>query len=285
MTIATPVLSLFLEEDMPQPVSVSMPGAEVVVCSQSKPFSDRPNQDSSLVLALDSGCSLLAVADGMGGAAEGGKASSIAIHALAYSVQLSNGERDDLRDLILDAIEHSHAEIAALGVGAGTTLAAVELHERRMRPYHIGDSAILVVGQRGKIKLQSISHSPTGYAVEAGFLDEDEALLHGDRHFVSNVIGVESMSIEVGVISELAPRDTLLIASDGLTDNLTVAEIVELIRKGPLKRAAQGLLEACHKRMHTPEGDLPSKPDDVTVVLYRPRKERSTSPAESPAVS
>lgn len=264
-----PTLELFLEANMPEPVSLALPGAQAVVCSQRKPEADGPNQDSSLVLALDSGCCLLAVADGMGGAADGGRASGIAVSSLAEGIRRADGDRDDLRDLILDAVEHSHAEIAALGVGAGTTLAAVELHERRIRPYHVGDSAILVVGQRGKIKLKSVSHSPTGYAVEAGLLDEDEALHHDDRHFVSNVVGLEGMSIEVGAITELSPRDTLLLASDGLTDNLTVAEIVEQIRKGPLERAARELIAICRERMRTPGGEAPSKPDDLTVVLYR----------------
>ena len=265
----TQFLNLFLEADMPEPVGLEMPGARAVVCSQRKPEADGPNQDSSLVLALDSGCSLLAVADGMGGAADGGRASGIVVHALADRIRRANGDRDDLRDLILDAVEHSHQEIASLGVGAGTTMAVVELHERRIRPYHVGDSAILVVGQRGKIKLQSVSHSPTGYAVEAGFLDEEEALHHGDRHYVSNVVGLDGMSIEIGAISELAPRDTLLLASDGLTDNLTVAEIVEQIRKGPLEQAARDLITTCRERMCTPDGDAPCKPDDLTVVLYR----------------
>ena len=34
-----------------------------------------------------------------------------------------------------------------------------------------GDSGAPVTGQRGRIKLTSVFHSPTGYASEAGFLD------------------------------------------------------------------------------------------------------------------
>ncbi len=40
-------------------------------------------------------------------------------------------------------------------------------------------------------------------------------------HIVSNVVGVD-----VGSALELAARDTLLIASDGLVDNLKTEEIV-----------------------------------------------------------
>ncbi len=58
-----------------------------------------------------------------------------------------------------------------------------------LRPYHVGDSTNLLTGQRGKLEFAMISHSPTGYAMEAGVLGEEEALVHEDRHDVSNLLG------------------------------------------------------------------------------------------------
>jgi len=133
----------------------------------------------------------------------------------------------------------------------------------------VGDSAILVVGQRGKLKLQTLSHSPVGYAVESGLLDADEALHHEERHIVSNMVGAPDMRIEVGSALALAPRDTVLLATDGLMDNLGLAEIVEIVRRGPLERAARRLAELCDERMRRPLEGQPSKPDDVTFVLFR----------------
>ena len=98
----------------------------------------------------------------------------------------------------------------------GTTLAAVEISGVSARPYHIGDSSILITGQKGKLKLNTVAHSPVGFAVEAGLLDVDEALHHAERHLVSNVLGLENMRIELGSPVDLAPRDSLVIASDGL---------------------------------------------------------------------
>ena len=37
MNDTAPILNLFLEEDMPEPVTVALPGAEVVICSRPKP--------------------------------------------------------------------------------------------------------------------------------------------------------------------------------------------------------------------------------------------------------
>jgi serine/threonine protein phosphatase PrpC len=128
---------------------------------------------------------------------------------------------------------------------------------------------ILAVGQRGRVKLQTVSHSPVGYAYEAGLLDETEAMHHEDRHLVSNVIGSPDMRIEIGPPVCLAPRDTLLLASDGLLDNLYNDEIVERARKGPLKGVVHSLAGACRERMTHPQQGAPSKPDDLTLVVFR----------------
>ena len=128
---------------------------------------------------------------------------------------------------------------------------------------------MLVVGQRGKIKLQTVSHSPVGYALESGLLEEEEALHHDQRHLISNMVGSAEMRIEVGSPIRLAPRDTVLLATDGLLDNLSLQEIVDGIRTGPLVGVVRHLVQNCGQRMREPEGDQPSKPDDVTFLLFR----------------
>ena len=155
-----------------------------------------------------------------------------------------------------------------LGVGAGTTLAAVEVQGKKNRPYHVGDSPVLAVGQLGKIKLQSISHSPVGYGLEGGFLNENEAPHHEDRHIVSNIVGGEDMWIDVGSALEIAARDTLLITSDGLVNNLKSEEIVGFIRKGSLATAMNALAEQGRSRMSEGRGRAPSKPDDLTFISF-----------------
>ena len=94
------------------------------------------------------------------------------------------------------------------GVGAATTLTVVEIEGESVRPFHVGDSFMLITGQRGKVKSRTIPHSPTGYAVASGLLDEKEALHHDERHVISNVIGSAEMRIDVGSPIELAPKDT-----------------------------------------------------------------------------
>jgi serine/threonine protein phosphatase PrpC len=144
----------------------------------------------------------------------------------------------------------------------------VEIDDGTIRPYHVGDSEILVTGQRGRLKLQIVPHSPTGYGVESGLLDEEAAIVHEDRHFVSNVVGSREMRIEVGPTLRARPRDTVLLASDGLFDNLRQEEILEIVRCGPLAKVAEELAGRTRARMKGAEPR--GKPDDLTFVLWRP---------------
>ncbi len=78
------------------------------------------------------------------------------------------------------------------------TLAVVELFGDRARAYHVGDAQVVVCNNRGRVRYQSTSHSPVGYAVAAGMLGSRQALQHQRRHVVSNVVGNESMKVEIG---------------------------------------------------------------------------------------
>jgi serine/threonine protein phosphatase PrpC len=158
-----------------------------------------------------------------------------------------------------------------MNLGAATTVAIVEIQDHHVRPYHIGDSMTLITGQRGKLKYQSTAHSPVGYAVEAGLLDADDAIYHADRHLISNAVGMPGMHVEMGPRIALAARDTVLVASDGLFDNLQADEIIATIRRGPLPDAAKALADHCQERMHHPGDDQPHKPDDMSFILYRRR--------------
>jgi len=259
----------FFQFAMDQPQMQPCCGGEVVVFSGPAPGKPAANEDAAAIFVTGEGWGTLVVADGMGGMPAGEQASSLAVAELEQALATARLNGSGLRESILNGFEHANRRVQALGVGAGTTMAVVELNGQAARPYHVGDSGILIVGQRGKIKLQTIAHSPVGYAVEAGVMDEQEALNHDQRHIVSNMIGSSDMHIAIGPMVALAPKDTLLIASDGLFDNLSLAEIVDLVRKGPLLEGARRLVAACRARMNEPAAGQPSKPDDLTFILYR----------------
>jgi serine/threonine protein phosphatase PrpC len=268
MMLAKPDLpAIFFNQQMTHADVYEFLGGHVGVYSTRCPDKTSENEDAAAILPFDETSGVLVVADGMGGHAAGEVAARTAIEEMAAAVREARATNALLRSGILNGFERANRAVQALGSGSGTTLATVELNQDSARPYHAGDSAILVVGARGKIKLETTPHSPVGLGVEAGLLDPEEAMHHEERHVVLNAIGSDAMRIEIGSAVELAKRDTLLIASDGLTDNLAIHEIATLSRKGRLAVALAKVAAACTKQMHAASGI--SKPDDLTIVLFR----------------
>ena len=275
---------LLLNDDLDGPRCVETEYGTVAVFSQKAPGRTDSNEDSALVIPTATGV-VLAVADGAGGCAEGEVASRLAIETLGQHLSRSV---DDPRAGVLDAFEEANARVLALGSGAATTLSVVHLAGGRvgsdgkirteLRSFHAGDSSVLVTGGRGCVKLNTIPHSPVGYAVEAGLLDPEEALHHRDLNLVSNMVGQADMRIEMGSALALAVRDTVVIGTDGLFDNVHLWEIVSLARKGPLELAATRLVDLARERMRGAAGSAPSKPDDLTFALFRPRKPNRNVP-------
>jgi serine/threonine protein phosphatase PrpC len=259
--------ALFTAEEMTDVEAWSLAGGTCVVFSAPSPEGGT-NQDAAAVIPMTETSGVVAVADGLGGERGGARAAERAVRALADAVREREPETL-LRTVMMDGFEAANRAVEALAVGA-TTLVALAIEDGGVRPYHVGDSSVLLCGGRGKLKLLTVSHSPVGFAVAAGVLDEDEAMHHKERHIVSNVLGSPDMRIEVGPRRRLAARDTAVLASDGLLDNLHTEEVVELARRGDPVEAALNLVEAARRRMLEPEKGVPSKPDDLTLALFRP---------------
>lgn len=255
-----------------------------VVHTARCPGREKPNEDTAALIPITADRGLLVVADGFGGHPAGDQAAALAVQELARAVRDINDQAAEIRTTILAGFDQANAAVLDLGVGAATTLAVVELFQDSLRTYHVGDSEILVVGQRGKVKWRTVSHSPAGYAVEAGLVDENEAMNHEDRHVVSNMVGSTEMRIDMGPVVRLAPRDTVLMGSDGLFDNLLIDEIIAGIRKGKLEKGVAALVQASQHHMTEPIADHPAKPDDLTIIAYR-RNPARTSRKRSPSAA
>ncbi|MCW9024180.1 MAG: protein phosphatase 2C domain-containing protein [Gammaproteobacteria bacterium] len=270
MGLISQVPLLYLGDNNGEQATHTFAGGTVCVYSCQSPDKTSGNEDSAGLIPCGQHAGVLAIADGMGGVAGGDKASQTAITELSKTVTTQCAPHTPLRDGILDGIEKANQKILDFGTGSATTLIAVEVNDGVVRSVHVGDSVALVTGQRGKIKYQTISHSPVGYALESGLIPEEEAMTHDERHIISNVVGSTEMRLEIGPQLELARHDTLLLGSDGLFDNLTIEEIIEIIRCGSLIDAAQTLSTLCQKRMTQTQEDSLCKPDDLTFILYRP---------------
>lgn len=278
-------------EPLPEVSEITIGLGQAAWLTCKSPGKPGANEDAVAAICSGNDQGLLMVADGLGGHRGGRRASQlIKMHLKRAAQNFRLGGQPsafiisgivpipaaaitppqmDHRGLILNEIERVNQRLLRSRIGSATTLALIEIQGRRVRSYHVGDSEILIVSQRGRLKFSSVSHSPIGYAVESGMLTEEEALFHPDRHLVSNVIGSDQMSVEIGPWMTLSPRDTVLLASDGLFDNLLQGEIIAGIRKGKLADCVKSLAELARSRMVFPGLDSPSKPDDLSILAYR----------------
>lgn len=241
------------------------PGVEsLVVYSARSPTKETDNEDSALAMRLTKRRAVLAVADGVGGQPDGDQASAAALEGLSEVVAREVKAGNSLAGSIISGLDRANESVLALGNGGATTLAAVALEKGRMRAFHVGDSGVLVFNGRGELKLETMAHAPVAYGVAAGMIGPDEAMTHTDRHFVSNVVGDEEMHTSVSFPLDLEPDDVVLIASDGLYDNITIPEIVTEVRRGELEASIEKLTARCRRAMT--EG---GHPDDLTLVAFR----------------
>ncbi len=255
--------------EAPDRLEISVGGGALVAFSCPAPDKESPNEDAVAAIPCGPDTAVLVIADGAGGLPAGRRASHMAVRSLEKSLNEVMSDTMLLRTAILNGIEAANQAVLSLANGSATTMTVVTIEGLLVRTYQVGDSEAMIVGQRGRIKLQAMAHSPTGFAVEAGFLDQRAALHHEERHLVSNFIGTTDMHIDMGIAVKLNPRDTVLLASDGLTDNLHMHEIAEMIRKGPLSDAIDSISSLARRRMSADSKHQPSKPDDLSVILFR----------------
>ncbi len=253
------------------PASYAFAGGEVVLFTRRCPGVERANEDACALLPWDDDSGALVVADGVGGHPKGGDAAALVIDSLCQALVAGKRAEKTLRDCVLSGIEAANGRVLEGGRGSMTTVAVALICAGRARPIHVGDSGVLITGQRGRLKLVTTFHSPVGYAVESGLLNEEDAVHHQERHVVSNVVGSPDMHMEIGSLRPLGRRDTVLVASDGFFDNLLPDEVAERIRKGPLLHVATALDAEISRRMVCGLEGQPSKPDDVTSLLFRLR--------------
>ena len=261
---------VWFEEDFTEPQTLAFCGGTLAVFTCRCPVKESCNEDSMAVIQISKSHGVVVVADGVGGASVGARASRTAVEAIVNSIKGSTAG-ESLRVEIVDAIEAANGQILSWGLGAATTVAVVEYLDGSLRTFHVGDSTVLVCSNRGHLKYNTVAHAPIAMAVEIGMMEEPHALDHEDRNLINNCLGCDQMKIELGSPISMAKRDTVIVGSDGLSDNLTTDEIVSFIRAGQLKPQVFEMLESTQSRMHNPDSS-PSKPDDLTFVCFRQQR-------------
>ena len=213
--------------------------------------------------------SLFMVADGMGGAAAGEIASSMAAQqifdhlAKVWSHDPDNSpEQFALR--MREAVEHANAEIHAYAGehpevrGMGTTLTAAGVHGPNLFLAQVGDSRAYLIRDGVAFQLTK-DQSLTQRLVDAGELTEEEAETNARRNIILQALGPDPRVVLS--LQRLNRGDVLVVCSDGLTGLVRKTEIAAVVAgDSNLARVCETLISLANER---------GGPDNITVVAAR----------------
>lgn len=173
------------------------------------------------------------VADGMGGHNAGEVASKMAAERIVDYVK-SNFSKVDEKELITVAIEEVNREIFNFSMtndklnGMGTTVTACLITKNNIYVANVGDSSCMGIKDR-IIKKITKDHSLVQELIDSGTISESEAVNHPKKNIITRALGTSS-NVSVDVFNVMNDEyEVLLLCSDGLTNELTKEEILEVI--------------------------------------------------------
>ncbi len=207
---------------------------------------------------------LYLLADGMGGARGGERASNYAVDSVEDALRRVS-HRD--ASALTAAVEEANARVFAEATadprleGMGTTLVAVlESGPEELAVVSVGDSRAYVLSTG---KLRAITEDQT-WVQEVGRplgLDEASLRTHPMRHVLTMAVGVGTALRYRYYSVSLKPGETMLLSSDGLHGVVAVGDIERILGEtGTLETKCADLIAAAHAK---------GSPDNVTVVLLR----------------
>jgi len=202
----------------------------------------RHNED-----AVFAGPRLVAVADGVGGAAAGEGSSRLAIDVVAH---LAGSRLDRPLDAALaDAVETANDTIRFVAgcrprmAGMGTTLTAVALDDDGVYVLaNVGDSRTYLL-RDGALARLSRDDSLVQELIDSGELSEAEARRHPQRSLVLEALDGRAREPAPAARVPARAGDRLLLCSDGLSDVVDDDTIAATLRDASRARCSERLIE------------------------------------------
>lgn len=199
------------------------------------------NEDALVALAP-----IFLVADGMGGHDSGDVASRIVAEEYTALAGRPFVTVEDLQECFSRASTRMCDELTGRTGGATVAGAAIAMHDDAAYwlVFNIGDSRVyrMIDAELAQV---TVDHSVVQELLEAGELSAGEASVHADRHVVTRALATDSASEPDYWMIPATGDDRLLICSDGLTDELTDAQLRAVLLDVPdAQDAAEALVAA-----------------------------------------
>lgn len=216
---------------------------------------------------IDAARGVFLVVDGIGGHAAGETAASIAVERVRARLERQTGTTEQR---VREAIAMANNEILRTArshpewEGMACVLTLAVLDDDSVVIGHVGDSRLYEIRGQGIRKLTS-DHSPVGEREDKRELSETDAMRHPRRNEIFRDVGSSEHAPDDPDFIELRrirfePDSALLLCSDGLSDQVTSAEIRSTVRRhaGNPSRSAHELIEAANRA---------GGKDNVSVVI------------------
>jgi protein phosphatase len=233
----------------------------------------RDNQDSGYA-----GPHLLAIADGVGGAARGDLASGTAIQQLR---RLDQPPGNDALEQLAGAVHLTHDKLSDLVAespeleGTSTTVTAGLFDGTQLALVHVGDSRAYLL-RDAELSQLTKDHTFVQGLVDEGRITEDEARVHPHRHLILRAVdGVHEPEPDVLTLP-LQAGDRLLFCSDGCSGALADDELAALLGADSVEEAAPALVHAALEA---------GSSDNVTVILAEVVADDTDPTAAAPAAT
>ena len=177
------------------------------------------------------------VADGMGGHSDGELASSLASSSFVDYIKRSNvSDFDNIISLQKKAIDYANKEVLKLAgekkEKMGTTVVCVCIDYKNSKAHvsHIGDSRVYLYKNKELIQLTK-DHSLLNDLIDSGALNEKEANDFANKSAITRAVGISPNTVADTKSIDLDDNDLILMATDGLTNELDEEEIIDIIEK------------------------------------------------------
>ncbi len=228
--------------------------AKIRSAAESHPGVIRQNNEDRVHSDPERGIFL--VIDGIGGHAAGEKAAEIAMNRVRGRLERQTGSPEDrIREAITVANNEIFREAATnpewKGMACVLTVALVDNDTAFVG--HVGDSRLYKI-RRGEIRKITHDHSPVGEREDNQEISETEAMRHPRRNEVYRDVGSEEHAPDDPDFIEILripfePDSALLLCSDGLSDQVTSAEILRTIQEnaGHPYSAVHELIDAANR--------------------------------------
>ncbi len=211
---------------------------------------------------------LCVVCDGMGGHAAGREAAELAV-ATIFATFDQAAEDAAPATVLRAAIEEASRRVYAMptteiSLGRpGSTVVAVLMHAQGTEVAHVGDSRAYLVHE-GQIFRVTRDHSIVQEMVDRGLLTLQQAAHHPDANRITRALGM-APEVEADVRPEPLHHvtgDAFVLCSDGLSDLVEDAEILEAVGSAPAAQATGKLVDLANAR---------GGHDNITVLVLRAR--------------